>query len=139
MPANTNQVYPLTPNVGAARISAANTARDGSGSNISTVYTAGANGDIVYRITVTDSDATASSTSVAQVIRIWIHDGTNFRLYQEMLMPSTAGTTSAKTGTISYTIPGGLYLNAAYTIRAAASLGSATTGQVDVVIEGNSF
>ena len=139
MAANTSQIYPLTPNVGKARISAANTARDGSGSNISTVYTAGANGDIIFRITCTESDATASSTSVAQVIRIWIHDGSSYFLYQEMLMPSTAGTTTAKTGTISYTIPNGLYLNAAYTIRAAATLGSTTTGQVDCVIEGFSY
>lgn len=133
------QTGTIVPNVGTGRITAANTARDGSGSNIVTVYTAGANGDMVFRITCTESDATSSSTSVAQVIRVWIHDGTNFRLYVELLMPSTAGTTTAKSGTINYTIPGGLWLNNAYTIRVAGTLGSTTTGQVDVVIEGISY
>ena len=139
MAANTQQIFPLTPNIGKARISAANTARDGSGSNVTQVYTAGGNGDILFRFTVTESDATASSTSVAQVIRFFVYDGTNYRLYKELLMPSVAGTTSALSGTVNYQIPGGMYLPSGSFIYATATLASGTTGQVDIVIEGESY
>lgn len=231
MAANTTQPYPITPNVGYVRLSAANTARDGSGSNLGKCYTTGVNGDIIYRITATESDATSSSTSVAQVIRVFLNDNnqsaqtlsgvtitgtagqfactattyplsvgdqitisgtyggtgsitgysnpttyfvvatngsttftlstttggsgvvttagtptgltytiqTIYRLYVELLMPSVAGTTAAKGGTINYIIPGGMYLPANWGMYCTATLGSTTTGQVDVVVEGYSF
>lgn len=231
MAVNTSQIYGLTPNVGYTRISAANVARDGSGI-LNRCYTAGVNGDLVNRITVTEADATSSSTSVAQVIRIFTYDGTNsnttvgtvaitgtagqfsfvasagqslsvgnqitisgtlggtgtisgyanpttyfvvstngsttftlsttaggagvtttagtptgltytiqpiYRLYVELLMPSTAGTTTAKSGTINYTIPGMMWLDANWGMYATATLGSTTTGQVDVMVEGISY
>ncbi len=232
MAANTSAIYPLTPNVGHTRLTIPNVARDGSGSGLGKAYVAGANGDIVFRITATESDPASSSTSVAQVVRVFINDTTNsnttlatvaitgtagqfsfvaagsqsltigdqitisgtlggtgtitgysnpttyfviasngtstftlsttangsgvvttagtptgltytiqpvYRLYVELLMPSTAGTTTAKGGTINYTIPNGLFLPANWVIYCTATLASATTGQVDVEIEGMSY
>lgn len=149
MAANLSQTFPLTPNIGYSRISIANVARDGSGTasgvggtaaNIYTTYTPGANGDIVLRFTVTDSDPTSSSTSLAQVVRFFIKPtGVTASLYKELLMPAVAGTTGALSGTINYTIPGGIYVPTGSTIVTTATLATATTGQVDVVIEGISY
>lgn len=135
---NYNQVFTKTANIGTARISAANTARDGSGSNIATVLTCAANGTLIYRITVTASDP-AASTSVAQVVNVWDYTGSAYFLYQQLLMPATAGANATKGGTVSYTIPGGYFCPTGHTFRAAATLGSSTTGQVDVVIEGADY
>lgn len=139
MPANNYPITVLTANIGTARITAANTARDGSGANIITCFTAGTNGSRIERITVIESDAAASSTAVAQVVRFWLHDGTNFRLYKELLMTSIAGSNTAVSSTNNYYIPGGLFIPSGWTLRCASTLGSTTTGQLDVVVEGADY
>jgi hypothetical protein len=86
MPANTSPIFPLTPDVGAmnAIVSTAMTntkAMDGTeavGTSMVLAFTAGANGSridsIIVRYTATNG-STATGTSAASVIRLWVNNG----------------------------------------------------------------
>jgi hypothetical protein len=98
--ANTNPIFGLTPNLGAlatARISTANTNRDGTGT-LGTVLTGGTNGSRVDRIVIT-----ATATTTAGMVRLFISDGTNIRLWKEIAVSAItpSGTVAAFTSTIS--------------------------------------
>jgi hypothetical protein len=69
MPANTAPIFTLTPRISSARISTANTGRDGTGT-LGSVITGGANGTRVDRVTI---EATATTT--AGMIRLFVDDG----------------------------------------------------------------
>jgi hypothetical protein len=70
--------FSATPKIGIGALSVANTNRDGTGT-IVTVFTAGASGSRIDAIII---EATATTT--AGMVRLFIHDGTNARLYDEV-------------------------------------------------------
>lgn len=88
MAANTSPIFPLTPNIGLAQVSAANTNRDGTGT-IVTVFTAGANGSRVEEAIIE-----GTGTTTAGVIRVFLHDGANMRLIDEILVPAITPSTT---------------------------------------------
>lgn len=79
--------YASIPDTSIALISAANTARNGTGT-IVTVFTAGASGSRIERIVIQ-----AQATTTAGMVRLFIHDGTTAWLYEEI--PVSAITPSA--------------------------------------------
>ena len=105
--------YCATPKAAIGQLASANTNRDGTGT-IVTVFTAGANGS---RIDVVDIQGTGTTT--AGMVRLFIHDGTNARLWKEI--PVTAITPSGTTSAFAYklAIPEGLILPTGYSLRAA--------------------
>ena len=76
--------FAATPRIGAAVASAANTNRDGTGTIVS-VFAAGANGSRIDSIIIQ-----ATGTTTAGMVRLYLHDGTTARLYDEV--PVTAVT-----------------------------------------------
>jgi hypothetical protein len=68
------------------QVSTANSALDGTGT-IATIVTAGSNGSLIQLIRVV-----AIVTTTAGMVRIFLHDGSNARLYKEI--PVTAKTPS---------------------------------------------
>jgi hypothetical protein len=70
------------------QVSAANTARDGSGT-IVTIVSAGITGTLIELIRVV-----ATGTTTAGVVRLFIHDGSNARLYAELLVTAITPSTS---------------------------------------------
>lgn len=82
--------FTATPRTERALISTANTNRDGTGIIVN-LFTAGASGSRVERITIS-----ATSTTTAGMIRLYIFDGTNTDLIREMpviaITPSTTTT-----------------------------------------------
>lgn len=76
MPANTNPIYGLTPNIGngtanAVVGSSANTETDGTGANTYQIFAAGANGSYVYKVMFRPV-----STVAATVARVWFLNDT---------------------------------------------------------------
>lgn len=69
MPANTIPIYPITPKVSWGTVTAANTAKDGTGT-VATAFTAGANGSRIDKIRIR-----ALGTNVATVLRLFINNG----------------------------------------------------------------
>jgi hypothetical protein len=101
MAANKEPIFPATPNISWGTISAANTAKDGSGTVV-TVFTAGLNGSRVDALKVRHL-----GTNVATVLRIFVNNGssnstpTNNILFHEVTIPAaTLSEVSALTDTV---------------------------------------
>lgn len=85
---STSANFAATPRVGIGQVSVANANRDGTGT-IENVFTAGADGSRISRIVIQ-----AIVTTTAGQVRLYLHDGTNTRLWKEVaisaLTPSAA-------------------------------------------------
>ena len=139
--------FALTPNVGRARISGAgtaNTARNGSGVEGSTIFlafTAGANGARVDRFIAIAAGTLAATT--AGMIRVFISDagGINKRLWREWQVTATTPSASAL-GYTNYTtskIDGGLSLKSGEQIWVTSHFADAAGNQFDIIVEGGDF
>ena len=81
--------YVATPRMGAMQLTAANTARDGSGTIVN-VFTGGASGSRIDAIFLK-----ATGTTTAGMIRLFVSDGTNSRLIAELpVSPNTVAATN---------------------------------------------
>ena len=91
-------MFATTLKVGMVQISTANTGRDGSGT-IGTVVTGGSSGSVIKKIRIC-----ATVTTTAGVVRLFIDDGTNVRLMQEIIVPAITPSTTieAFSRTITY-------------------------------------
>lgn len=78
-------------------LSAANTARDGTGTLV-TVLTAGANGTRIDDISIL-----GTGTVTAGVVRLFLHDGTNARLYREVMVTATTPSATVETFRANFT------------------------------------
>ena len=74
-------------------ISTANTARDGTGT-ITTLISAGTSGSRIERV-----EAAARAATTAGVIRIFLHDGVNFHLIEEILVTVVTPSTTVEVWT----------------------------------------
>lgn len=86
----TSAQYAATPRSAVAQVSTANTNRDGTGT-IATVLTAGSNGSRVDDIWIV-----AAGTTTAGVIRLFVNDGTNTRLWREIIVPAITPSTTVQ-------------------------------------------
>ena len=78
MTANLSPIFTLTPVIGSGLISAANTNLDGTGTIVS-IITGGTDGTRITRITIK-----ALQTTTAGIVRLFIDDGSNVRLWKEI-------------------------------------------------------
>lgn len=82
--------YAATPRSAVAQVSTANTNRDGTGT-IATVFTAGSNGSRVDDIWIV-----GTGTTTAGVVRLFVNDGTNTRLWQEVMVTAITPSVSVQ-------------------------------------------
>ena len=136
-----------TPNVGRVRIAgtgALNTARDGSGTEGTTIFlafTAGASGSRIDRVIVNAAGTLAATT--AGMVRFFISgsDGTNKRLWREWAVTAVTPSASA-VGYTNYTtskIDGGLALKSGEKLWVTSHIADAAGNQFDIIIEGGDF
>lgn len=117
-----------TANTGLAQITTANTALDGSGTIDSTIWnviTGGSNGTLVRSITI-KSIATTSEG----MVRLFVYDGTNTRLLQEIHVP--ANTPSATNPAFEFTWNCDFKLEANFKIRATTQ----TNDDFNIIADG---
>ena len=138
MPANTNPIYTLAPDIewGAYALSAANTTKSGTGT-VLTVFTADAtNGGYVNKIRFR-----AAGTNVATVARVFINNGAdnsvsaNNVLYDELTLPAT--TLSETAQLTNQEIVWNLALPAGYKIN--TTLGTAVAAGYYVSVVGGKY
>lgn len=136
-----------TPNVGRTRISgvaAANTARDGSGTegtNIFLLFTAGVNGARVDRIIYTAAGTLVANTAGCLRVFISAAAGSNKRLWREYPISATTPSVSA-VGANNFntsTIDGGLALGAREQLWVTSHIADSAGNQFDVVAQGGDF
>ena len=140
MAQNIEPVFVKLQNVGRARLTAANTASDGSGTT-PTLFTPGANGSLLFRIRCFNSQAAAAASS-AMVIRFFMTDaaGTNPRLIKEVALAAATRTVAVVGATI--TIPfdgGGLFVPTGCLILVIQSVYAGAQDQMDYVAEGGDY
>lgn len=145
MPANTKPIFPLTPKVSWAKMVAANTAKDGTGT-VEAAFTAGANGSRIDQIKVR-----ALGTNVATVLRFFINNGltnataANNTLMHEVTIPATTLSEVAALADNDVTIPKNStetvvpipYLPAGYKINCA--IGTAVAAGLQVTVSGGDY
>lgn len=134
--ANTTPIVPGTPSIKWGTISAANTAKDGTGTVV-TVFTADAtNGSYVASIV-----ARPLGTNVASVLRVFINNGStnataaNNSLFYELGLP--ASTLSEVAALAHYEIPVARALPPGYKIN--VTLGTAVSAGYQVTAFGGDF
>lgn len=76
-----NPAFITAVNNGSALFGGTNTARDGTGSNIATIFTAGSSGSQLFEIHIKGNGDTAQG-----VITIFLYDGSSYFLYDEVYM-----------------------------------------------------
>lgn len=139
MPANTNPIFTLTPKIGIASVSAANTASDGSGS-LTTLFSAGVNGSRVEKIRYTNAQATAAASS-AMVIRFFITDtgGANPTLLAEVALATATRSTSAVGASGILTFTNGLVIPSGTIIKVIQSVYAGAQDLMHYVAEGGDY
>jgi hypothetical protein len=90
----TQPAFATTPRIGLGQVSTANTNRDGTGT-IAVILTGVAAGTRINEVVVE-----GTGTTTAGMVRIYLHDGTNARLFDEF--PVSAITASASVAAFRY-------------------------------------
>lgn len=98
-------VYVGTPKTWTCALSAANTNRDGTGTLVDLVA-GGSIGSRVDTVRIIAKAAIAATT----VVRLFLFDGTNTRLFKEVLVPITTPSTTVETFTQDLTFGEGLVI-----------------------------
>lgn len=99
--------------IGHVVISTANAARDGTGT-IGTVLTAGAEGTLVELVRII-----ATGTTTAGMIRLFLHDGTNARLYAEVPVTAIVPSGTVQAFSAEYVPTKPLVLPTGWSLRAS--------------------
>lgn len=120
--------YAATPRAALGQVTAANTNRDGTGT-IVTVFTAGASGSRIDDIYIA-----ATGTVTTGVVRLFINDGTNTRLWQEILVTATTPSTTVQVWSATL-LNQALILPNGFSLR--ASTNNAETFNVSVLRAGD--
>lgn len=107
-------VYIGTPKTWQAALSAANTNRDGTGTIVSVASAGAAPGSRIDRIKIE-----AAGTTTAGVIRLYISNGTNIRLFREILVTAITPSATIKVWEYELTFADGLVLPNGWSLQAA--------------------
>lgn len=137
MPANVNPIFTAIADIQwSAPLSAANTARDGSGT-VATVFTADAtNGGYLTKLV-----ARSLGTNVATVLRVFLNNGAsnaaaaNNSLFAEMTLPAT--TLSEVAALPSYELPLNIALPPGY--RILCTIGTAVAAGYSLTVAGGKY
>jgi len=129
--------FTQTANVAVNTIAAANTARDGSGSIVD-VYTAGADGSFVKRITFIPAQATAAAIG-AKVFCVFIKRSGTYYFYNEISIATSTPSTTAIATKAVISFPDGLVLNASDVIGVTQTVYAGVQDRTSVVIEGSDY
>lgn len=143
MPANTDPIFTLTPQITFAKVSAADGSTDGTDADVKLVCTAGANGAFVNKIVLQPRSTSGSTTTSAAAARIYINNGssvgtgTNNVLYKEVTLPATAVDVAGTTESAGWEIPMNIQLKASYTIYVGVTAMAANTNWDVTTISGD--
>ena len=133
MAANTSPIFVLTGNFTPARLVAANTASDGSGT-LYTVVTAGTDGTRVDGVRFRNSQVTAAASS-NMVHRIFITDtlGANPRLIGEVATATATRSTTVIGATSVFTFDQPIIMQSGQLMRVCQSVYAGAQDQFDAV------
>jgi len=131
MPANTSPIFTLTPVLAIAQVTTANSARDGTGT-IVTVISGNTNGTRIHKIRMQ-----ATETTTAGMIRLFIYDGANTRLWleEQVIAATPSATVPAWSSEILLYGEAALVIPSGYSLRASTENAEA----INIIVEGGDF
>lgn len=146
MPANTQPIFPLTPKVSWGTLTNSNILKDGTGTTVSTIFTAGADGSRIDQIKIRPL-----GTNSATVVRFFINNGstnataTNNSLIHEVTIAATTVSEIAAqtdynvtiTVNTSETIPPIPYLQANHKIN--VTIGTTASAGLQITVHGGDY
>lgn len=109
----TQPAFAATPRIGLGQVSTANTNRDGTGT-VATILTGVAAGTRINEIVI---EATATTT--AGMVRLYLHDGTNARLFDEFVVTAITPGAAAAAFRTTKTYDNLVLPSASWSIRAS--------------------
>ena len=110
----TTAQYAATVRTAQGQVTTANTNRDGTGT-IATIFTAGSSGSRIDDIYIV-----ATGTTTANVVRLFVHDGTNARLWREILVPAITPSVTVSVFNAAL-LSQGLILASGWSLRASTN------------------
>lgn len=139
MPANIDPIFTLVPNVTVSQITAANTARDGSGTLV-TVFTPGVFGSLVSQIAFTNNAAAVGACAL-KVMRVFLTDnvGANPTLLQEIVLPAIASSNTGIGATATITFTNNLIIGYGQLLKVSQSLCATAADNTAVVVQGGDY
>ena len=93
MAANTQPIFPITPKVSGGKVITADTSYETPATAPVTLFSAGANGSRIDQI-----KARALGTNIATVLRLFVYDGSSYRLVHEVQLLETTEALDGETG-----------------------------------------
>ena len=109
----TQPAFATVPRIGFAQVSAANTNRDGTGTVV-TVITGVAAGTRIAEVVVE-----ATVTTTAGMVRLYLFDGTNTRLFDEIAIAAATPSASVRTTRVSTVYTNLILPSASWQLRAS--------------------
>lgn len=106
-----NPQFAATPRIASVNVSAANTNRDGTGT-VATLITGASTGTRISEIVVK-----AKVTTTAGMIRLFLHDGTNFWFFDEVSVAAATVSASTQSTRVSVIYNNLILPNASWSIR----------------------
>jgi len=125
----TTAQYASTPRTAQAQVTTANTNRNGTGT-IATVFTGASSGSRIDDIYIV-----ATGTTTAGVVRLFLNDGTNTWLWQEILVPAVTPSTTVSVFSAALIEQALILQNASWSLR--ASTNNAETFNIQVTRAGD--
>jgi hypothetical protein len=106
-----NPAFAVTPRIATVNVATANTNRDGTGT-VATLITGASTGTRIAEIVVQ-----ARVTTTAGMVRIFLHDGTNFFFFDEASVAAATVSASVKGTRVSTTYNNLVLPNASWSVR----------------------
>lgn len=116
----TSPVFAVTPRIGAVSVATADSSYTAP-TNVGTLITGASTGTRIAEIVVKNA-----ATSAAAVVRIFLHDGTTYWLFDEVTVAAATGSATVQQSRVSTSYSNLILPSASWSIRVTTSVAQAT-------------
>jgi hypothetical protein len=116
----TSPVFAVTPRIGAVSVATADSSYT-SPTNVGTLITGASTGTRIAEIVVKNA-----ATSAAAVVRIFLHDGTTYWLFDEVTVAAATGSATVQQNRVSTLYSNLILPSASWSVRVTTSVAQAT-------------
>jgi hypothetical protein len=115
-----NPVFAVTPRIGAVSVATADSSYTAP-TNVGNVITGASTGTRIAEIVVK-----CAATSAAAIVRIFLHDGTTYWLFDEVTVAAATGSSTVQQTRVSTTYNNLILPSASWSVRVTTSIAQAT-------------
>lgn len=115
-----NPVFAVTPRIGAVSVATADSSYTAP-TNVGTLITGASTGTRIAEVVVK-----CAATSAAAVVRIFLHDGTSYWLFDEVMVAAATGSSTVQQTRVSTTYNNLILPSASWSVRVTTSVAQAT-------------